>query len=330
MAAYDGPIIDAHHHFWEPSRGFQPWLRPEAHIPFRYGDYESIKRDYLPPDLLADAAGFKIVGTVTMETEWVESDPVGEMRYTQGLQNRFGLPTAAVAHAVLNDPAVEETIEELAALPIVRSIRHKPGQAVSPALAADQPSLLTDAKWRKGYAAVLRHGLRFDLQVAWWHFHEAADLARTFPEQLIIINHAGLPADRSAEAMRGWRDAVRSMAALPNTVMKISGIGLPGVPWTAENNRIVVDTLVEAFGADRVLFASNFPVDSLCGSYADIFGGFVELSRDWSQDEQLDAFCRTAIRVYRLDPDLPHASRAQAGVTTLTPEDSTTEGKTHE
>ena len=82
MPAYEGPIIDAHHHFWEPELSRQPWLLPDANIPFRYGDYNAIKCSYLPPDLLRDAAGFNIVGSVTMETEWDLDDPVGEMVYT--------------------------------------------------------------------------------------------------------------------------------------------------------------------------------------------------------------------------------------------------------
>lgn len=310
MPQYDGPIIDAHHHYWEPALGKQPWLRPDANIPFRYGDYSSIKKPYLPPDLLRDAEGFKIVGTVTMETEWELDDPVGEILYTQRIADKFGLPNAAVAHAVLADPAVEATIEQLAALPLVRSIRNKPGQARTPNLATSQPSLLSDPQWQKGYGLVEKHGLTFDLQVAWWHLPEAAALAHRFPQQLMIINHAALPSDRSATMMQGWADNVRLMASLPNTVMKVSGIGLPGVPWTAENNRIVVDTIVDAFGANRIMFASNFPVDSVCGTYREIFGGFVQLSSDWSDSEQFDAFCGTAIRTYRLDPALALAERA--------------------
>ena len=310
MSYYTGPIIDAHHHFWEPERNKQPWLLPNAHIPFRYGNYDAIKKTYLPPDLLADAAGFKIVGTVTMETEWDENDEVGEMDYMQEVQDRYGLPTACVAHAVLNRPGVEGVIEQLASKQLVRSIRHKPGQAKNPQLALSHPSLLKDPTWRKGYAAVEKAGLTFDLQVAWWHMTEAADLASDFPNQLIIINHAALPADRSPDAMVGWEKAVRLMASLPNTVMKISGIGLPSAPWTVENNRFIVETLFQAFGADRIMFASNFPVDSLCGSYQDIFGGFCEISKEWSPDEQLAAFAGTAIRVYRLDPELLDAPRA--------------------
>lgn len=304
IAPYRGPIVDAHHHFWEPELGRQPWLRPDAHIPFRYGDYESIKRSYLPPDLLADAAGFDIVGTVTMETEWDLDDPVGEMEYTEGIADRYGLPTASVAHAVLRDPAVESVLEQLAERPLVRGVRNKPGQAASPAEAPTYPSLLADAQWKRGFALLDRHGLDFELQVAWWHFDEASALAAEFPATQIIINHAGLPSDRSREGIEEWAKALRTMARHENVAIKISGIGLQGVPWTVANNRVVVETVAETFGTDRIMFASNFPVDGLTATFQEIFGGFAEITGGWSPDEQRAAFLANAVRFYRLPQEL--------------------------
>jgi len=305
MPVYDGPIIDAHHHFWRPAHGRIPWLRPDARIPFRYGDYEAIKRAYLPPDLLADARGFNIVGTVTMETEWELDDPVGEIRDLEEIRAAFGLPDAAVAHAVLADPGVERVLETYAReYPLVRAIREKPGQAASPRLARSRPTLMSDPKWRAGYALLHRYGLHFELQTAWWHLREALDLVRAFPRTPITINHAALPADRSADGLAGWSAALREISAAEQVTIKISGIGLPGQPWTVENNRPIVETIAEIFGPDRILFASNFPVDGLAGSYRDIYGGFLEISRDWSRPEQAAAFAGNAVRVYRLDPSI--------------------------
>ncbi len=304
MTRYTGPIVDAHHHFWEPELGRQPWLLPDARIPFRYGDYDSIKRAYLPPDLLRDASGLNLIGTVTMETEWDLDDPIGEMEYTEQLAARYGLPTASVAHAVLRDPEIEPTLERLAAFALVRGVRNKPGQAAAPAEASAQPTLLTDPQWLRGYALLQRYGLDFELQVAWWHFHEASALAAMYPETQITINHTGLPADRSAEGIAGWTAALRVMAQHENVAIKISGIGIPGVPWTVENNRHIVETTAEIFGMDRIMFASNFPVDSLVGTYQEIYGGFLDITSGWSPTEQRAAFIDNAARIYRLDPDV--------------------------
>jgi predicted TIM-barrel fold metal-dependent hydrolase len=300
MTAYDGPIVDAHHHFWEPRLGFQPWLRPEAAIPFRYGDYESIKRDYLPPDLLRDAAGFDIVGTVTMETEWIESDPVGEMVYMEGLARRFGLPNACVAHALLQEEGVPRILKELASHEIVRAVRQKPGQAPSSEAARGHKTLLSDPAWQRGFAALGEVGLDFELQTAWWQFDEAIALFESHPEIAVTINHTGLPSDRSADGLAGWRKALARIAELPQVALKISGIGVPGMAWTAANQRTVVEYAAEVFGPDRIMFASNFPVDALTATYAEIYGGFVEITSSWSRADQEAAFARNAVRIYRL------------------------------
>lgn len=304
MTRYAGGIVDAHHHFWEPSLGRNPWLLPDAAISFRYGPYESIKRDYFPSDLLADAAGYRIVGTVTMETEWDSTDPVGEMHHMAGIAERFGLPNAAVAAASLNDPNVDETLEQLAGIALVRGVRHKPGQAASAALASQTSTLLSDPQWQAGYALLAKHGLDFELQTAWWHLADALVLANRHPETPMIINHTALPSDRSREGIEGWAAALAAIATAPNVSIKISGIGLKDVPWTAENNREIVERTAEIFGPERIMFASNFPVDGLTGSYDDIMGGFVTIAEGWSADEQRAAFLANAVRIYRLDEGL--------------------------
>ena len=82
---WNGPVVDAHQHFWDPSVNNHPWLQPGVLIPFRYGDYSSIKRRYLPEDYLADAARHGICETVYVETEWDPQTPIEETRYAIGL-----------------------------------------------------------------------------------------------------------------------------------------------------------------------------------------------------------------------------------------------------
>lgn len=96
------------------------------------------------------------------------------------------------------------------------------------------------------------------------------------------------------------------LAELPQVAIKISGIGLPGQPWTVANNRPIVEAVAEIFGPARIMFASNFPVDSLTATYAEIYGGFVEIAASWSAAEQLAAFAGNAVRLYRLPERLLH------------------------
>lgn len=291
-------IVDAHQHFWDPTRHYYPWLNDEPPIPFRYGDYRAIRRRYLPPDYLADAAPTAIVKSVYVEAEWDPRDPVGEMRYIEELRQEHGLPSVAVAQAWLDAPDAPRVLEQQAAFPFVRSVRHKPRANRAPGEGA--PGGTTDANWRAGFRGLSRLGLRFDLQTPWWHLSEAARLASDFPDTRIILNHAGLPADRSAEGIAGWKRAMTAFAACPNVAVKISGMGQPGAPWTVAANRDIVRTVIDLFGVERCMFASNFPVDSLCATFATIFGGFREIVRDFPADALRALFHDNAMRIYAI------------------------------
>lgn len=292
-------VVDAHQHFWDPAINYYPWLNDEPPIPFRYGDYRPIRRPYRPPDYRADAAPFRVVKSVYVEAEWNPGDPVGEMRYIEKLRAEHGLPTVAVAQAWLDRDDAESVIEQQAAFPFVRSVRHKPRANRSPADAA--PGGMTDAKWRAGFARLASNGLRFDLQTPWWHLAEAARLATDFPDTRIILNHTGLPADRSVDGVAGWKRAMTALSACPNVVVKISGLGQPGQPWTVAANRDIVRTVIDLFGPARCMFASNFPVDSLCASFATIFDGFRQIVSDLSPDERRALFHDNAIRSYAME-----------------------------
>ena len=298
---WDGPIIDAHQHFWEPQKNNYPWLAEGACIPFRYGNYDAIKRPYLPSDLLADAHPHKIASTVYMEAEWDPRDPLGETRYVHQLSEDTGFPGAMVAQAWLDHPDVESILRAQAVFPLVRSVRHKPGGATSASDAKYKKSLMSDKTWRKGYAILGELGLHFDLQTAWWHLDEARQLALDFPKTLIILNHTGLPADRSELGIANWAKAMRRLAEAPNVVVKISGLGLPGQRWRVEDNAWIIRETITTFGVARAMFASNFPVDSLCGSYRDIFDGFKQVAaQHFTLSEQECLFFSNAQSIYKV------------------------------
>ncbi len=295
----DFPIVDAHQHFWDIDANYHPWLRDEPPIPFRYGDYSAIRRRYLPEDYLADAAPLRVAKTIYVEAEWDPADPIGETRYISTLRDRTGYPTVMVAQAWLDRADCDAVLEQQAGFEFVRGIRHKPRANASPL--DSTPGGMMDSTWRAGFAGLARRGLRFDLQTPWWHLHEAADLARAFPDTTIVLNHTGLPSDRSPEALERWKRAMAVLAACPNTAVKISGLGQPGKAWTADANREVVLSAIEAFGVERAMFASNFPVDSLCASFDAIFSGFDDIVAAFAQGERRALFHDNAVRIYAME-----------------------------
>jgi len=286
----DFPIVDAHQHFWDPRVNYHPWLCDEPPMPFRYGDYTALRRPYLPADYLVDARRHAVVKTVYVETEWDPRDPVGEMAYVAQLRGETGFPTVAVAQAWLDRDDTASVLERQAAHSFVRGIRHKP-----------RPGAMRDARWRAGYASLARLGLRFDLQAPWTELADAAALCRAFPDTQLVLNHTGLPADRSVDGIAGWKRALRPLADCPNAAIKISGIGVPGRRWTPELNREIVLSAIEIFGGRRAMFASNFPVDGLCASFDEIYSGFREITKDFSALERRALFHDNALRIYAME-----------------------------
>lgn len=310
--AWCGPIIDAHHHFWDPSINDHPWLAPDAHIPFRYGDYSAIKRRYFPDDYFADAGAHNVVQTVYVETEWNPQDPIGETRFIESLAARYGVPNAIVAQAWLDHPDAIAVLTEQAAFKCVRSVRHKPGGPVAPEQVGRVRSLMSNEQWRRSYSALEGLGLHFDLQAPWWNLHEAERLARDFPGTTLILNHAGLPNDRSADGLAAWRLAMVRLAQWPNVQVKISGLGQGGQAWRAKDNHWIVREVIAMFGTERAMFASNFPVDSLCGSFDDIYSGFKSIVADLPRVDQERLFYSNAQRIYRCEPCAIDRAGAQA------------------
>jgi predicted TIM-barrel fold metal-dependent hydrolase len=295
------PIVDAHQHFWDLERNYLPWLCDRERVPFRYGNYDALRRNYLPEHYLRDAAGHRVVQTVYVETEWDRSDPVGETRWLQEIIGATGFPHAIVGGARLDDPEIEAVLAGHAGLPRVRGIRHKPKAAPSPdRVARGAPGSMGDPAWRRGFALLEKYGLSFDLQTPWWHLAEAAELARDFPRTPIILNHTGLPADRTVEGLAGWRAAMAALAAAPNAALKISGLGQPGRAWTVEANGPVVLDAIRIFGVERCMFGSNFPVDGLCADLGTIFSGCKTIVQGFAAAEQRRLFHDNAVRIYRL------------------------------
>lgn len=301
MANTGFPVADAHQHFWEPERNYHPWLCDEPMVPFRYGDYASIRKRFLPPDYLKEASGWHIAKTVYVETEWDPADPIGETRYIHDVAAEHGLPNAVVAQAWLDREDVAHVLAAQAAFPLVRSVRQKPrASAQRDQACRGAAGSMDDSRWRDGFARLSPLGLMFDLQTPWWHLDAAAALARDFPSTTIVLNHTGLPSDRSPQGLALWREAMALLARQPNVMLKISGLGLAGQPWRVADNAPIVRDAISIFGAERCMFASNFPVDSVVAGFDTIYQGFASAVAALPLDQKHALFHDNACRIYRM------------------------------
>jgi predicted TIM-barrel fold metal-dependent hydrolase len=294
-------IVDAHRHLWDLSQNQHPWLCNEPRIPFRYGDYEPICNSYLPEDYDQDSVGYTVVGSVHVEAEWDSTNPVAETRWLDTIAPDCHHTLVIVAQAQLDREDIVDVLRGHAASPNVRGVRHKPAVSTTPYNAKrGGAGSMDDPIWRDGFSRLSSYGFSFDLQVPFWHLNQAAELARDFPKTTIILNHAGLPGDRDRESLTPWQKALELLALEPNTAVKISGLGLPGQPWTLASNRNVVKDTISMFGMNRCMFASNFPVDRLCATFNDIYHGFEEIVSEYSQEHRDKLFRSNAVDYYRM------------------------------
>ena len=294
-------IIDAHHHLWDLELNHYPWLRPETRHPA--GDLTPICRSYRLSDFLEDARHQDLAASVHLQAAMAH--PLAETAWLQSLADApgsHGFPHAIVAWADLADPAVEQLLERHCTHPNVRGIRfmlnYLPGEPLY--CMTDRPDWLADPQWLAGFALLERYHLSFDLQIYPHQMADAAALAARHPGIQLLLNHAGLPIRRDAPSLADWRAALRTLAAEPNVAAKISGLGMFERDWTAASIRPLVLDTIAIFGADRCLFASNFPVDKLMSDYDAIWQAFEEITADFSEAERRKLFHDNAAHFYRL------------------------------
>lgn len=185
---------------------------------------------------------------------------------------------------------------------------------------AGVPHLMLDPRFRAGFRHLEPLGLSYDAYQLEYQLAELLDLARAFPDTQIILNHAGglfglgPYSGRSQERFANWRANVRSLAHCPNVSVKLGGLGMPmcGFPSSssptppssaqlAADWRPYIECCIEAFGVDRCMFESNYPVDAATASYAVLWNAFKRIAGGASDSEKAALFSGTARRVYRVD-----------------------------
>jgi len=317
----DLPIIDPHHHFWDtPHRGH-----------------------YLLPELLADiGGGHNIVSTVFLECRAMyrkdgprEMAALGEVEFVAGIAAMSasgGYGPCRVAEGIVGggDLTVGARVRELLEAEITagggrfRGLRHGVAwdehEAVSKYAARAVPlHQVMDPKFREGLAQLAPLGLSFES----WQYHpqlqDAIDLARSFPDTTIILNHVGGILgvgpynNRRQEILAAWRKDITELAKCQNVYCKLGGLGMVSVgfdfherdvPPSSEDLaaawRPYIEHCIEAFGPNRCMFESNFPPDKQSGGYTELWNAFKRITANASASDKKALYSGTAAKVYRL------------------------------
>lgn len=282
----DAPwTIDAHHHVWDLSVRDQEWITGEALAP--------IRRNFSLADLAPDAYAAGVASTVLVQTVTVAEETPEFLALAAGSE----LVAGVVGWTDLTRPDAAEELARLRRLPGGRhlvGIRHQ-------VQGEPDPEWLLRPDVGSGLRAVADAGLAYDLVVLPHQLPACVAAARQHPELTFVLDHLGKPPIASG-ALEPWSAAVRALAALPNTVCKLSGLVTEADPenWTADDLRPYADTVLEAFGPERLMFGSDWPVCTLAASYAEVTDTARKLTHCLDESELKDVFAGTARRVYRL------------------------------
>ena len=287
---------DAHHHLWDLAAVNYPWLMEKGIVRF-FGDPASIQRDYLLPEFRTDAEVMGYGASVHIQVG--AADPWTEAQWVQSVVDQFpDWPMVQVAFCDLTAEDLNEQLDRLQSLPSVRGVRQIIGRAPGEDASTGTNALLNDPAFLAGLKQLGSRGLSFDLQLLPELIDQTAHVLTQSPETRIALCHAGSPHDRTPQGLRKWADQLTALSKLPQVSCKLSGLGMFDHNWNAESVAPIVSTCLSQFGADRCMFGSNFPVDSLSSTYEEIVTRLKELIPTPIQD---DVFHNTAKRFYRIE-----------------------------
>jgi predicted TIM-barrel fold metal-dependent hydrolase len=292
------PMIDGHHHIWRQAD--VPWLLGPMQ-PRIFGPYEALRRDYPIAEYLSDIAASNVVRSVYVQVNWAKERFEDEAAWVQKTAAETGWPHAIVAYADFCVDDVRPQLDRLARYRLVRGARMQLHWHENPQYRfATRRDLAADPTVQRNVGRLADYGWSFDLQVFAPQMADAAALAESCPKVVFVLQHAGMLEDLSPTGRAEWRAGMVRLAACPNVVAKLSGLGT----FLHSNDPAHVADLVREtvgiFGAGRCLFGSNFPVEKLWTSYSALVQAYRDAVSKFTAQEQQAILHDTAMSVHRI------------------------------
>jgi predicted TIM-barrel fold metal-dependent hydrolase len=291
-------IIDSHFHIWRQKD--LAWLSGPS-VPRIFGEYDPIRRDYPIAEFLADQAQSGVEKAVYVQTNWPNERYEDEVAWVHDVARESGWPQAMVSYADMTSDDVRPQLDRLKKYPLVRGVRMQLHWHENPqfrfAPAADQ---VIDARVRANVARLKDYGFTFDLQLFPRQMKDGARLVEENPETDFILPHAGMLVDLEPETTAAWLEGLSHFAHLPNLYSKLSGLGTFVHRNDPKLIGYIVDHTIDLFGSSRLMFGSNFPIEKLWTTHADLVAAHRAAVAKHGVSAEADIFWNTASRVYRV------------------------------
>jgi L-fuconolactonase len=273
-------IIDTHQHFWSYDPKIHDWINEDMKV---------IRKDFLPADLAPILKENNVDGCIAVQAD--QTDTETQILIREANQNSF--IKGVVGWVNLKDKEIEEKLEEYSNETNLKGFRH--------IIQAEPKGFMLDASFQKGLSALAKYNYTYDLLIYETQLAEANTLIKQLPELPIVIDHIAKPNIKKGDS-DDWKKEIKAIAQYPNLYCKISGMATEAHwdTWTMDTLKPYIDTVVEAFGTERIMFGSDWPVCLVASSYEKWLKGLQNYFNTFSISEQEAFFANNAINFYKL------------------------------
>lgn len=289
------PFIETHHHLWDRSKFNYDWLQDPGWAGHTglLGDYKMVRTDIgLPWRFFKEFYGANVIKSVHVEAAYAGPDAVEETAWLAEVAKEFGMPNALVVFCDIEQDSGEADLDRHleAGGDLVRGVRIRahpaePGEA-----------------FKRGYKAMGDRNLSYELNASPGGLLGGRDVAKAMPNTQVILGHAGFPVQRDADYFNLWKSEISQLAEVEHVAAKISGFGMADNHWTIDSIRPWVLHMIDAFGVDRSMFGTNWPVDILYATYLEQTDAYrtILVEAGFSREDQEKMLYRNAEKFYRI------------------------------
>jgi L-fuconolactonase len=274
--------IDAHQHFWKFDPNRDAWITDEMKV---------IQRDFLPADLYPLLVNNGIDGCVAVQADQSED----ETEYLLDHAAKYDFIKGVVGWIDLRHPDLEQRLNHYKKYPKLKGFRHVlQGET--------DRALMLKPSFKRGITELHKNGFTYDILIYPDQLGYTKEFVAAFPDQPFVLDHIAKPHIKHRYITDEWKDAIRAVAAYPNLYCKISGIVTEADwhNWKPEHFKVYLDAVVDAFGVDRIMYGSDWPVCLVAASYAQVISIVKEYFANFSPDEQAAFFGGNATKFYKL------------------------------
>jgi len=272
--------IDAHVHFWKYDKKVYDWIDKSM---------KSLQQDYLPEHLALPLKRNDIDGVVAVQAIQAEV----ETRFLVELAQTHPIIKGVVGWVDLQADNVSDRLQHFSQHPIIKGFRH--------VVQGEPLDFLAREKFRRGIAALKPFGYTYDILIFHYQLKSAIDFVNAFPDQPFVIDHCAKP-DIKHKDIEDWKAGINEIATYPNVYCKLSGLFTEAAwkEWSAADFYPYLDVVFNAFGTDRLMFGSDWPVMLLSGIYVQWKSLIEKYMENFPAEEREKIFGTNAIQFYNL------------------------------